>query len=152
MADPCSLDRPCAVRNPEHLVEFAVCYVRQGGSIAVFGPRYNRQDHKTGVQRIAAERQRQIDVEGYTAEHDTEHGPHDLITAAYCYMLASQAPSVVARGERLRQDVPPSMWPWDRSSWKPSDDPIRNLEKAAALLAADIDRRLVTDLVTDADA
>lgn len=32
------------------------------------------------------------------------------------------------------------MEPWDAEWWKPSADPIRNLEKAGALLAAGIDR------------
>lgn len=31
-------------------------------------------------------------------------------------------------------------WPWDEEWWKPSLDPIRNLEKAGALIAAEIDR------------
>lgn len=31
-------------------------------------------------------------------------------------------------------------WPWDENWWKPSLDPIRNLVKAGALLAAEIDR------------
>jgi hypothetical protein len=32
------------------------------------------------------------------------------------------------------------LWPWDPSWWKPSPDPIRNLVKAGALIAAEIDR------------
>jgi hypothetical protein len=35
---------------------------------------------------------------------------------------------------------PADLWPLDPNLWKPSDDPIRNLEKAAAMLAAEIDR------------
>jgi len=31
-------------------------------------------------------------------------------------------------------------WPWEREAWKPSEDPIRNLVKAGALIAAEIDR------------
>lgn len=42
-----------------------------------------------GVQRIAAERVRQIEVEGYTAEHDSEHrfsdGSGHLAMAAVAY-------------------------------------------------------------------
>ncbi|HYK55029.1 MAG TPA: hypothetical protein VEV15_01015, partial [Flavisolibacter sp.] len=33
----------------------------------------NRRIMKTGIELIAAERQRQIEKEGYTAKHDTEH-------------------------------------------------------------------------------
>ena len=32
------------------------------------------------------------------------------------------------------------LWPWSDKWWKPSDDPVRNLVKAGALLAAEIDR------------
>jgi hypothetical protein len=31
-------------------------------------------------------------------------------------------------------------WPWDEKWWKPSTNPIRNLVKAGALIAAEIDR------------
>lgn len=31
-------------------------------------------------------------------------------------------------------------WPFNRKEWKPSSDPIRNLVKAGALIAAEIDR------------
>lgn len=31
-------------------------------------------------------------------------------------------------------------WPWDEEWWKPSEDPVRNLVKAGALIAAEIDR------------
>lgn len=31
-------------------------------------------------------------------------------------------------------------WPWDAKWWKPSDDPIKNLVKSGALIAAEIDR------------
>lgn len=38
----------------------------------------------TGIELIAAERQRQID-KGYTTEHDAEHGARVLIEAAVGY-------------------------------------------------------------------
>jgi hypothetical protein len=31
-------------------------------------------------------------------------------------------------------------WPWDAEWWKPSPDSVRNLVKAGALIAAEIDR------------
>lgn len=37
-------------------------------------------------------------------------------------------------------DGSPREWPWDASWWKPSPDPIANLVKAGALIAAEIDR------------
>lgn len=84
----------------------------------------------TGIERIAAERQRQIEQEGWTPEHDATHRYGELIEAAECYTYA-------ARTGILH---PPQGWPWEPSWWKPSADPIRNLEKAGALIAAEIDR------------
>jgi hypothetical protein len=48
----------------------------------------------------------------------------------------------------VRQTIDPCLvgiprpWPpsWSYNWWKPSDDPIRNLVKAGALIAAEIDR------------
>ena len=37
--------------------------------------------------------------------------------------------------------MPPTLWPWALSQWKPTpDDRIRELTKAGALIAAEIDR------------
>lgn len=93
----------------------------------------------SGVEMISAERQRQIEAEGWTPEHDAEYMDGDLVSAAMCY--ADHA----AGGDWLHdlgwtgEGVPPN-WPWHRDWWKPSDDPIRNLVKAGALIAAEIDR------------
>lgn len=95
-----------------------------------------------GASRIAAERQRQKAVEGWTPEHDAGHGNATLTKAAICYAIfAAAAPSV-------RDDVRhmiPADWPWENAWWKPGADNgdasrIRELEKAGALIAAEIDR------------
>ena len=86
-----------------------------------------------GAQRIMDERLRQMAQEGWTAEHDDEHDGHELASAAVCYVEASYG------GVEMES---PWDWPWHRSWWKASDDPIRNLEKAGALIAAEIDRLL----------
>ena len=82
---------------------------------------------------VLAERRRQIEVEGWTPEHDDEHGACELSDAAACYALGSEAADV--------GDVP-DCWPqsWDESWWRPSQDRRRNLVKAAALLLAEIER------------
>ena len=38
-----------------------------------------------GIRLIAAERQRQVDVEGWTPAHDDEHDEGELAIAAACY-------------------------------------------------------------------
>lgn len=86
-----------------------------------------------GSLLIVAERYRQITVESYTPEHDDEHDKGELVWAARAYAAAYNLPFFHP------EDVG---WPWDRASWKLTDDPIRNLVKAGALIAAEIDRLL----------
>jgi hypothetical protein len=92
-----------------------------------------------GIERIAAERQRQIEAEGYSAEHDDAYVECELSEAAMHYVRAAQR-----RIDHPLIPLPPAplLWPWKEEAWKPSDNPIRNLEKAGALIAAEIDRLL----------
>ena len=91
----------------------------------------------SGIERIAAERRRQVEEEGWTAEHDAEHLGNEMAMAASSYLAAVTDPGFFGpNGE----GGAPVDWPWDEEWWKPSDDPIRNLEKAGALIAAEIDR------------
>jgi len=83
------------------------------------------------IERIRAERLRQMTSEGWTAEHDDLFVNGELRAAAIAYAMACD--------DRAGEDVS-NVWPWEIDWWKPSEDPIRNLEKAAALLAAEIDR------------
>lgn len=98
----------------------------------------------SGTDLIAAERQRQIYQEDFSHERDDGYVRGDLVAAAICY--ADEAGSIVwgpdGIGDCPVQGWAPEQWPWDPSWWKPSADPIRNLEKAGALIAAEIDRHL----------
>lgn len=86
---------------------------------------------KTGIELIADERKRQIEEEGWTAEHDAKHTNDELSLAAVCYAT----PAAVRYNPYCR------FWPWDKESWKPSpDNRIRELVKAGALISAEIDR------------
>jgi hypothetical protein len=91
-----------------------------------------------GADRIAAERRRQIADEGYYAQHDDEHGRDELTRAAVCYALPAHMRPIRVPGQ------PPShYWPWALEDWKPTpDDRVRELVKAGALIAAEIDRLL----------
>lgn len=96
----------------------------------------------TGIHLIAAERTRQQVEECWDPEHDDGHLSGELNDAAICYAMAA---AKQARGESLeylKSAVPAGEfpWPWEDSWWKPSEDPIRNLTKAGALIAAEIDR------------
>lgn len=84
---------------------------------------------RTGADLIATERMRQITEEGWTAEHDDEHTKSELLAAAMCY----------ANTEGFT-DSPPPAWPWSEGWWKPTGSRVRDLVKAGALIAAEIDR------------
>lgn len=83
----------------------------------------------TGAELISGERARQINREGWTPEHDDAHNIGQMADAAVCYVNAAMDPNTI-----------PYRWPWEREWWKPSPDPVRNLVKAGALIAAEIDR------------
>lgn len=84
-----------------------------------------------GLELIQAERRRQIDAEGWSANHDDDHEDRVLEAAAFSYFLSAQgfAP----------EDSPPTSWPWEREWWKPSTK-VRDLTKAGALYLAAADR------------
>lgn len=106
----------------------------------------------TGAVLIAAERERQITGEGWTAEHDDSHEAGELALAACCYAMPVQ---LFRRDERPLAHamvVFHDPWPWD-DNWdkrkgggnKPRlarsvEERIDWLVKAGALLAAEIDR------------
>lgn len=85
------------------------------------------------IQDVIAERQHQISVEGFTAEHDdAENEIGQLASAAACY--AANAADFVWIG-----GWPGEVWPWPKNWWKPSTH-RRDLVKAAALIIAEIER------------
>lgn len=93
----------------------------------------------SGLDLIFEERIRQISSEGYTAEHDAQHTRGEMAYAAAAY--AVHAGKKVQWPEPFDDGTPP-IWPWDSADWKPHEYPIRNLVKAGALIAAEIDRLL----------
>ncbi|MGC4393751.1 hypothetical protein [Agrobacterium sp. M50-1] len=120
------------------------------------------------IEDVIAERKRQIDVEGWSSEHDDAHEKGELAGAAACYALAGvtytapdhypprkkYAAVVDARNSISEKEVEttreavklaigepaaPKNWPFHASFWKPTNR-RRNLEKAAAFILAEIDR------------
>lgn len=94
---------------------------------------------KTGIQLINAERKRQIAKEHWGPWHDDHHKRKQLAKAAESYLCAHTSPDTYSL-EMGKPQKPTAEWPWGKKWWKPSDDPIRNLVKAGALIAAEIDR------------
>ncbi len=98
------------------------------------------EHHEDGASLIADERVRQIDAEGWTAAHDDLHDECELLDAALCYSGVAGSQILDGDGGAEAKEMMLGGWPWDRAWWKPSSDPIRNLVKAGALIAAEIDR------------
>lgn len=97
------------------------------------------------VRLLAAERERQKSVEGWTEEHDDTHVAGEMALAAACYALPEEARSYVRHvdraenGGRDRVWEAPGHWPWEE--FKPTpDDRVRELVKAGALIIAEIER------------
>ena len=89
---------------------------------------------KSGIELITEERKRQIEVEGWMLEHDSiGNNNEELAQAAALYAL----PEVFRSYEYGLRNI----WPWDFKWWKPTpNDRVRELVKAGALIAAEIDR------------
>lgn len=83
------------------------------------------------MQAVVAERYRQIEQEGWSAEHDDAHPPSELAHAGACYAMRMFNHLALAN--------PPTAWRWDKAWWKPAD-PRRNLVKSAALIIAEGER------------
>lgn len=123
----------------------------------------------SGIDLIAAERHRQIDKEGWTPEHDDEHEGEELALAAACYAMPDTAYHGTMNNRRVEiEDAWPwnaEEFKGDRDvrAWggtvtrqrvfssgrTPEHRPgaptlcdlrIRELVKAGALIAAEIDR------------
>lgn len=94
-----------------------------------------------GAQLIMQERNRQIYSEEWDAPHDDMHQDGELPDAGISYAL--EAVRIIQRDPESRTHTAliSMFWPEEWSEWwKPTADPIRNLVKAGALFAAEIDR------------
>lgn len=93
-----------------------------------------------------AERARQVNVEGYSPEHDDAHDNGDLLAVARMYWQLTIGVALPMRSVRYQDDEgefveasEPIGFPWDPWWWKPKSA-LRNLERAGALCLAEIDR------------
>jgi hypothetical protein len=98
----------------------------------------------SGIGRIFGERNRQMNAEGWTPEHDDEHKLGELALAAVAY--ASPFPvkvkgPIIRPGHIFSEPTWVDPWPWDAQFDKrEKHSRIRKLEIAGALIAAEIDR------------
>lgn len=89
------------------------------------------------VDLVLAERQHQILDKGYTPQSDSAYKDDELAIMASCYLYAPRYPFNVASGKNK-----PNQWPVLARDWKPGSSRIRQLQKAAALAIAEIEREL----------
>lgn len=83
---------------------------------------------------VKAERQRQIEVEEWTPEHDNSHIHGEMAAAGSVYALTA-----VLQINKEQIECAPDFWPWHRAWFKPKS-PRQDLVRAAALLVAEIER------------
>jgi hypothetical protein len=95
------------------------------------------QHMSDAVLDVLAERKRVVEQEGFTPEHDDANDVAAMADAAACY--AMHAGQMLAGAYSAPNTEPRSLWPWDRSWWKPTT-PRRDLVKAAQLTIAEIER------------
>jgi hypothetical protein len=109
-----------------------------------------------GIELITKERKRQIEKEGWTAEHDDEYELGELASVAVCYASPYRPYVLDKQGDNIYfKDAYPLVWDseWDKrkrhkfgdgivieNKSLPTNQRIRNLVKAGALIAAEIDR------------
>ncbi|MGY8830077.1 MAG: hypothetical protein ACKVIS_11090 [Pseudomonadales bacterium] len=78
---------------------------------------------------IAAERARQINAKGYSAERDDAYRYGELAHAAASYADLAGKPGTLT-----------TQWPWAPNTFKPSHDRMHDLAKAGALIVAEMER------------
>lgn len=87
------------------------------------------------AEDVLAERRRQIEVEGWTPEHDDcENFFDELSAAAACYIISG------TKWEDRVKTLLKTLWPWRLDWWKPQGGRRRRLVKAGALVLAEIER------------
>ncbi len=94
-------------------------------------PSWESAPANNGIGLIAIEREYQLTECGFTPAHDDQHTKRELQWAALAYLDFPQSDTTVR-----------FFWPWDVESWKPTGEPLRDLAKAGALIAAEMDRLL----------
>lgn len=129
LSGPTTTDQDIKAAHEADLVRTAESIAALLASPVPAGDMERAVEASDGVALIAAERRRHPDEEGWTPEHDDAHDGGEMAHAGAFYALATA---------ELRERIG---WPWEMS-WFKSTNRIRDLTKAGALIAAEIDRLL----------
>ncbi|MEB6160130.1 hypothetical protein MXF36_10095 [Pseudomonas aeruginosa] len=129
----CINERDAALANVDALV---VQVLKLGGTISFdYHPVAQAGQVPQAWLDVQAERRRQVEVEGWTPEHDDAHSHGEMARAAACYALAGSS----APNDGTAALLVSLAWPWDEQWWKPSTA-RRDMVKACALALAEIER------------
>lgn len=100
----------------------------------------SEQQANSGIRLIMEEQLRQKEQEAWTQGRD-DHTDGKLALVAACYAEFAILPNT----ERVEQTQSRDRyWPWDEVWWHPKN-PLQDLVRAGALIAAEIDRLLKTE-------
>jgi hypothetical protein len=92
------------------LIMTVISIVRSFALRRVFEALHIRRPLSPFMQACIAERFRQIEVEGWSTEHDDGHDRGELAKASATYLLYAGTVSPTL----------PQTWPWDADWWKPA--------------------------------
>jgi hypothetical protein len=90
------------------------------------------------TQDVLAERRRQIEVEGWTPEHDDAHDSGELGLAAALYAIPYETDGLISQEDFIRLDMALELGCGFART--PEPDVRKRKVKAAALLLAEIER------------
>jgi hypothetical protein len=94
-----------------------------------------------GHDSIKAERKGQMSEHGYYAENDNNWANGELSRAANCFLQAAEVQRI--EPELTKEEVKSKVagfWPWDEQTLKVNKSRTKNLIKAGAMIAAELDR------------
>lgn len=94
-----------------------------------------------GIELIAIERKRQIEELGFDYTNDALYANEQLAIAGSCYAMPTNKRNFQSKNFYIT--LISMYWPWSITFWKPTPkDRIKELSKAGALIAAQIDYEL----------
>jgi len=118
------------------LIMTVISIARQFVLRRVFEALHIRRPLSPFMQAVVAERFRQIEVEGWSTDHDDDHKVGELAQAGAGYAFQAEIWANDPASAAMHAPFQPSWWPWSRDWWKPTGF-RRDLVKAAALIVAE---------------
>ena len=113
------------------LVMTVVSLARGFGVRRLFEKLHIRVPLSPGMTAVIAERRRQIEVEGWSADHDEKYPMGELARAGAAYLISGGGNGFAGK----------KVWPWGREWWKPDrKSPRRDFVRGLALGLAELEK------------